>query len=91
MRVEGERAGEALGRAPEQGARGRDRVLGEGERQLRDAVVELVLRGGRAHSETRWALSVQEKWMLDTACSSAAPCHKRSAFQSSRQGCCSIH
>ena len=45
LRVEGERAGEALGRGPEQVARGRDGVLGESIHQLRDAVVELVLQG----------------------------------------------
>jgi hypothetical protein len=39
--------GEALGRAPEGQPRGRDGVLGERERQLRDAVVEVVLRAGR--------------------------------------------
>ena len=43
--VEVQRAREALGRAPEEGARRSYGVLGEGVDELRDAVVELVLQG----------------------------------------------
>ncbi len=45
MRVESERLWASLGRGPEEVARGRHRVLGEGVDQLRDAVVEVLLRG----------------------------------------------
>ena len=43
-RIKVDRAGESLGRAPEQGPCGCDCILGEGVHQLRDAVMKLALR-----------------------------------------------
>jgi hypothetical protein len=70
---------EALGRAPEGRARAGDGVLREGERQLRDAVVEVVLRAARdtaasAHGARHISMSsahlpaTQQCAILSTAC-----------------------